>query len=72
MEITTYNLHGGSFPPSLGFMRTQDYSVLVGSRRCYEIKVAVVTEGPACPATSHYPLALSLSPNLRMLIDEHD
>src|SRR5271165_4801105 len=38
MEITTYNLHGGSFRPSLGFMRTQVYSGLVRSRRCYEIK----------------------------------
>src|ERR1700724_3721725 len=35
MEITAYNLHGGSFRPSLGLRRTQVYSVLVGSRRCY-------------------------------------
>src|SRR5258708_37209129 len=33
MEITAYNLHGGSFRPSLGLRRTQVYSVLVGSRR---------------------------------------
>ncbi len=42
MEITTYNLHGGSFPPSLGLLQTQVYSALVRSRRCYEIKQASV------------------------------
>jgi hypothetical protein len=37
MEITAYNLHRGSFRPSLGLLQTQAYSDIVRSRRCYEI-----------------------------------
>src|SRR5271157_4374301 len=40
MEITAYNLHDGSFRPSLGLLQAQAYSALVWSRRCYEIKRA--------------------------------
>jgi hypothetical protein len=53
MEITAYNLHGGSFRPSLGFMRTQVYSALVGSRRCYEITRAAASGGSVLAGNRH-------------------
>jgi hypothetical protein len=47
MEITAYNLHGGSFRPSLGLLQTQAYSDIVRSRRCYEITPTLVGGGSA-------------------------
>jgi putative transposase len=60
MEITTYNLHGGSFRPSLGLLQNQAYSALVRSRRCYEITQALAGGGSAFPWVAHNCLPLAI------------